>query len=100
MRFWKWHALGNSYLVVERAQLGGPLEPELAARLCDPRYGIGSDGVLEIALRERATTRYAIEGAAGEPRVVLIEHPVRRGWRLVGPDAERVETTGEQYRIR
>ena len=39
MRFSKWHALGNSYLLVERAELGSPLDAELAARLCDVRYG-------------------------------------------------------------
>jgi len=49
MRFSKWHALGNSYLLVERAELGRPLDSELAVRLCDVRYGIGSDGVLEVA---------------------------------------------------
>jgi diaminopimelate epimerase len=48
MRFWKWHALGNSYLILERGELGKPLEPELARRLCDVRYGVGSDGVLEV----------------------------------------------------
>ena len=47
MRFSKWHALGNSYLVVERA-LDGALAPVLARRLCDIRYGVGSDGVVEI----------------------------------------------------
>ena len=47
MRFWKWHALGNSYLVVERRRS----TPELARRLCDVRYGIGSDGVLEVVAR-------------------------------------------------
>ncbi len=52
MRFSKWHALGNSYVVVERAELGGQLEPELARRLCDVRYGIGSDGVVEVAAAE------------------------------------------------
>jgi diaminopimelate epimerase len=48
MRFSKWHALGNSYLLVERAEVGGPLLPETVRRLCDVRYGIGSDGVLEV----------------------------------------------------
>ena len=43
MRFWKWHALGNSYLVLDE-----PIEPDLARRLCDVRYGIGSDGVVEV----------------------------------------------------
>ena len=48
MRFSKWHALGNSYLLVERAALDGQLDSELAVRLCDVRYGVGSDGVLEV----------------------------------------------------
>jgi len=48
MRFSKWHALGNSYLLVEREDIGNPLAPALARRLCDPRYGIGSDGLLEV----------------------------------------------------
>jgi diaminopimelate epimerase len=52
MRFSKWHAFGNSYLLVERAELGHALEPELASRLCDARYGIGSDGVLEVVAAE------------------------------------------------
>lgn len=47
MRFSKWHALGNSYLVVERAD-GGELTADRARRLCDHATGIGSDGVLEI----------------------------------------------------
>ena len=47
MRFSKWHALGNSYLVVERSD-EGELTPERAQRLCDVATGIGSDGVLEV----------------------------------------------------
>jgi diaminopimelate epimerase len=43
VRFSKWHALGNSYLVVEEA-----MAPELARRLCDVRYGVGSDGIVEV----------------------------------------------------
>ena len=48
MRFSKWHALGNSYLLVERDESGPPLDPEGVRRLCDVRYGIGSDGLLEV----------------------------------------------------
>jgi len=48
MRFSKWHALGNSYLILEREDLGRPLDGQLAQRLCDLRYGIGSDGVVEV----------------------------------------------------
>jgi diaminopimelate epimerase len=43
MRFSKWHALGNSYLVLDEG-----MKPELARRLCDLRYGVGSDGVVEV----------------------------------------------------
>jgi diaminopimelate epimerase len=50
MRFEKWHALGNAYLLVERPDV--PLSPERVRRLCDPRTGIGSDGVLEIVARD------------------------------------------------
>ena len=47
MRFSKWHALGNSYLLVERAD-SGVLKPERVQRLCDVATGIGGDGVLEV----------------------------------------------------
>ena len=60
MRFWKWHALGNSYLLVERAELGSPLDSVLAARLCDVRYGIGSDGVLEVVAADGAEAEIVI----------------------------------------
>jgi diaminopimelate epimerase len=44
MRFSKWHALGNAYLLVERADLRDPLTPALVELLCDPRFGVGSTG--------------------------------------------------------
>lgn len=47
MRFSKWHALGNSYLVVERSE-GGELTSDRVRRLCDGSTGIGADGVLEV----------------------------------------------------
>ena len=34
LRFSKWHALGNDYLLVERADAGGPLDDGLVRRLC------------------------------------------------------------------
>jgi diaminopimelate epimerase len=48
LRFAKWHGLGNDYLLVEREEIGAPLEPALVRRLCDYHFGIGSDGVLEV----------------------------------------------------
>jgi diaminopimelate epimerase len=48
MRFSKWHALGNSYLLLERADLQTALEPDEVRRLCDTHRGVGADGVLEV----------------------------------------------------
>ena len=47
MRFSKWHALGNSYIVVAR-QDAGELTAALARRLCDIGTGVGAHGVVEV----------------------------------------------------
>ena len=49
MRFEKWQALGNDYLILERDALGFPLTPERVRRLCDVHLGVGADGVLLLA---------------------------------------------------
>src|SRR3954447_18033134 len=46
MRFEKWQALGNDYVILEREALPWELGPERVRRICDPHFGIGSDGVL------------------------------------------------------
>ncbi len=46
MRFEKWQALGNDYLIVEAESLHWELTAGRVRRLCDPHFGIGSDGVL------------------------------------------------------
>jgi len=76
MRFSKWHALGNSYLVVERDD-AGPLTPERARRLCDAERGIGADGVLEVA---------AVEGSRADVTI----------W---NPDGSTAEMSGNGTRI-
>ncbi len=45
MRFSKWHALGNTYLLVERAETGAPLTPSWRAPSATQAV---SDGVLEV----------------------------------------------------
>jgi diaminopimelate epimerase len=49
MRFEKWQALGNDYLIVEAAQLAFPLTATAVRRLCDRHTGPGADGVLELS---------------------------------------------------
>jgi len=51
MRFEKWHALGNAYLLVEQPA-AGTLAPTRVRRLCDVDTGIGSDGLLEVTGRD------------------------------------------------
>jgi diaminopimelate epimerase len=46
MRFEKWQALGNDYVIVEREGLAWELTPERVRRICAPHFGVGSDGVL------------------------------------------------------
>jgi diaminopimelate epimerase len=76
MRFWKWHGLGNAYLVVEQAD-SGALDAARVRRLCNVGTGIGSDGVLEVL---------SIDGARAEIRI----------W---NPDGSVAEMSGNGVRI-
>src|SRR5215211_2221613 len=49
MRFEKWQALGNDYIVVEREVLPWELTPERVRRICEPHFGVGSDGILVLS---------------------------------------------------
>ncbi len=46
MRFEKWQALGNDYLIVERDELAFELTPARIRRLCEAHFGVFADGVL------------------------------------------------------
>jgi diaminopimelate epimerase len=46
MRFEKWTALGNDYVIVEAAALPWELNPERVKRICNRPFGVGSDGIL------------------------------------------------------
>jgi diaminopimelate epimerase len=47
VRFEKWQALGNDYVILEHGALD--LTPHAVRRLCDPHFGPGADGVLELS---------------------------------------------------
>jgi diaminopimelate epimerase len=49
MRFEKWQALGNDYLILEASDLSFPLTAATVRRLCDRHTGPGADGVLELS---------------------------------------------------
>ena len=49
MRFEKWTALGNDYLILEASDLSFPLTAAVVRRLCDRHTGPGADGLLELS---------------------------------------------------
>ncbi len=49
MRFEKWQALGNDYLIVERDQLPFELTASRVRLLCAGHFGVFADGVLELS---------------------------------------------------
>jgi diaminopimelate epimerase len=55
MRFSRWRAAGNEYLLAERAELGGPLTAELVRE-----EATGSDGIVEVVSAEDAEAEIVI----------------------------------------
>jgi diaminopimelate epimerase len=78
LKFEKWQALGNDYLIVERRDLPFELTPARIRRLCEPHMGVGSDGIL------------------------LLDEPTRRGYvaslRIFNPDGSEAELSGNGAR--
>jgi diaminopimelate epimerase len=46
MKFHKYHALGNDYLVIEPKDCEKPLTGDCIRTICHRHYGVGSDGIL------------------------------------------------------
>ena len=77
MRFQKYQALGNDYLVLE-TDGERALIPSLIRRICNRHFGVGSDGIL-------------LESAPGPG--------ARFGLRILNPDGSEVEKSGNGLRI-
>lgn len=77
MKFHKYHALGNDYLVIEVMTESEP-RPELIRRICDRHFGLGSDGIL-------------IEN----PKPTAAEFSLR----IFNPDGSEAEKSGNGLRI-
>jgi diaminopimelate epimerase len=46
MKFAKYHALGNDYIVIDPKDLRAPLTVEQVRTICHRNFGVGSDGIL------------------------------------------------------
>ncbi|MGD9894082.1 MAG: diaminopimelate epimerase [Dehalococcoidia bacterium] len=75
--FVKSHGLGNDYLVIREADLGGSLSGDAVRRICDRNHGVGSDGILLMVPSERANF----------------------GVRIFNPDGSEAEKSGNGLRI-
>jgi diaminopimelate epimerase len=78
VRFEKWQALGNDYIIVEQRELPFELTPERVRLLCSPHTGVGSDGVLLLS-------------DASEPGFVA-------SLRIFNPDGSEAELSGNGAR--
>lgn len=80
MKFAKYHALGNDYLVIDPAQLSLPKDPprEMIRLICHRHFGLGSDGILLGPLPSESA-RFAL--------------------RIFNPDGSEAEKSGNGLRI-
>ena len=78
MRFEKWQALGNDYVIVEEREVPFPLTAARVRSLCAPHTGIGADGVLLLSKTD-------------EPGFVA-------GLRIFNPDGSEAELSGNGVR--
>jgi len=77
MKFYKYHALGNDYLVLDPSEFKELTEDQIR-RLCHRNYGIGSDGIL-YGPTDTEKTDFAL--------------------RIFNPDASEAEKSGNGLRI-
>jgi diaminopimelate epimerase len=78
VRFEKWQALGNDYVIVEKDELSWELTSARVQRVCDPHFGIGADGLLLLSRSE-------------DPAFVA-------GLRIFNPDGSEAELSGNGAR--
>jgi diaminopimelate epimerase len=105
VRFEKWQALGNDYLIVEAEQLPFPLTPGRVQRLCDPHFGPGGDGVLELSAPQQAGfvarlrifnpdgSEAELSGNGAREAILYLRH---RGW--TDADTFSIETVAGEIR--
>jgi diaminopimelate epimerase len=100
MRFEKWHALGNAYLLVEQPD-AGDLTAGRVRRLCDTGTGIGSDGVLEVRHREGAGASIRIWNPDGSTAELSGNGTrIAAAWLLRESEASEVEIETEDRVVR
>src|SRR6202795_5208498 len=78
MKFYKYHALGNDYLVIDPRDFPGPFTVAQIKAICHRNFGIGSDAILFGPLPSQQS-RFAL--------------------RIFNPDGSEAEKSGNGLRI-
>lgn len=100
MRFEKWHALGNAYLLVEQPDAGA-MHAERVRRLCDVDTGIGSDGLLEVLDRVGSRAKVRIWNPDGSTAELSGNGTrIAAAWLLRESAADAVEVETEARIVR
>jgi diaminopimelate epimerase len=100
MKFWKYHALGNDYIVIDPKNLLSPLTTEQVKVICHRNFGVGSDGILLGPLPSQKAPFglriYNPDGSEAEKSGNGLRIFSRYLWdqKLVGQDEFAVETAG------
>ncbi|HEX7469352.1 MAG TPA: diaminopimelate epimerase [Verrucomicrobiae bacterium] len=100
MKFWKYHALGNDYLVLDPKDLPAPLTTAQVKTICHRNFGVGSDGILLGPLPSKkapfALRIYNPDGSEAEKSGNGLRIFSRYLWdrKLVGQDEFAIETPG------
>jgi diaminopimelate epimerase len=64
-RIFKYHGLGNDFVVLDRRQTGVDIDAETSRWMCDRRRGIGADGVLSLLPSATGLPRMVVHNADG-----------------------------------
>lgn len=64
-RIFKYHGLGNDFVVLDRRQTGLDIDADLSRWMCDRRRGIGADGVLSLLPSKAGVARMVVHNADG-----------------------------------
>lgn len=106
MKYSKYHALGNDYLVIAFEDLDFELTPEKVERICHRNFGIGSDGILFASLPSK-DSRFALrifnpDGSEAEKSGNGLRIFSRYLWdkNLVGEEEFEIETLGGTVKAR
>jgi diaminopimelate epimerase len=63
--FFKYHGLGNDFVVLDRRGSGVDVDEVLTRAVCDRHFGVGADGVLAVLPSHRAAARMVVHNADG-----------------------------------